>query len=266
MTASLASSSTPPPSGPLSNDTTSIHTLAVITPTDNNTVAVAANVAPFATQALQTTACLLGISPEDLQTALTTREAYAPTRHPRLLLLESADCLEPRPTPLLDATSRRALSSAGASPLRACSHPIEDGQGGRAIFSVLGRASLVLKAGKNERPQRGAPHEASTRVLRGHTATPTSRPARAHMGVNHYAGPCARVPCWTAGTSSPYPTCPPAALLLVNGALSEHIPFSTAAASKIFDYTLTPARRTLPPSSPAARTAVQSSPRSLAPS
>ncbi|KAJ7854359.1 hypothetical protein B0H13DRAFT_2081214, partial [Mycena leptocephala] len=52
----------------------------------------------------------------------------------------------------------------------------------------------MLKTGKNERPQRGAPREARrTRLLWGHTATPTSRPARAHMGVNHYAGPCARI-------------------------------------------------------------------------
>ncbi|KAJ7808761.1 hypothetical protein B0H13DRAFT_2686019 [Mycena leptocephala] len=109
-----------------------------------------------ATQGLQTTARL----PEDLETALTTRAAYTPTRrllvlpqrHPRLLSLESANHLEPPPN-----TSSIALLDVGLAPpgpLRARRHPIEDqedGQGWRAIFSVLGRASLVLKTGKNER-------------------------------------------------------------------------------------------------------------------
>ncbi|KAJ7846265.1 glycosyltransferase family 2 protein [Mycena leptocephala] len=89
------------PSGPFSDDTTGMsdlraalrtlsfkHTPAVLSllaailastnitfiPADNNTVA--ANVAPSATQALQSTARLLGISAEDLETALTNRTAY----------------------------------------------------------------------------------------------------------------------------------------------------------------------------------------------
>ncbi|KAJ7708969.1 glycosyltransferase family 2 protein [Mycena rosella] len=89
------------PSGPFSDDTTGMsdlraalrtlsfkHTPAVLSlltailtssnitfiPADNN--AVAANVAPAALQALQSTARLLGISAEDLEVALTNRTSY----------------------------------------------------------------------------------------------------------------------------------------------------------------------------------------------
>ncbi|KAJ6568375.1 glycosyltransferase family 2 protein [Mycena vulgaris] len=89
------------PSGPFSDDTTGMselraalrtlsfkHTPAVLSllaailystnitfiPANNNTVA--AEVAPAAVQALQTTARLLGIAPEELETALTNRTSY----------------------------------------------------------------------------------------------------------------------------------------------------------------------------------------------
>ncbi|KAJ7114120.1 chitin synthase [Mycena epipterygia] len=89
------------PSGPFSDDTTGMsdlraalrtlsfkHTPAVLSllaailsstnitfiPADNNTVA--ANVAPAAMQALQSTARLLGVSAEDLEAALTNRTSY----------------------------------------------------------------------------------------------------------------------------------------------------------------------------------------------
>ncbi|KAJ7871602.1 hypothetical protein B0H13DRAFT_2669587 [Mycena leptocephala] len=57
--------------------------------------------------------------------------------------------------------------------------PLKKRKGWRAIFSVLGRASLALKTGKNERPQRGASRGfAAHRLARKSTAPFARKPFR----------------------------------------------------------------------------------------
>ncbi|KAJ7483304.1 glycosyltransferase family 2 protein [Mycena latifolia] len=144
------------PSGPFSDDTTGMsdlraalrtlsfkHTPAVLSllaailastnitfiPADNNTVA--ANVAPAAVQALQSTARLLGVAPEDLETALTNRTSYVRKELYTVLLDEQQSQLQ------LQALSRDLYAILVAFLMESANRRLEPPSSGTNVIALL---------------------------------------------------------------------------------------------------------------------------------
>ncbi|KAJ7066810.1 glycosyltransferase family 2 protein [Mycena belliarum] len=98
-------------------------------PADNNTVA--ASVAPGAVQALQSTARLLGISPEDLETALTNRTSYVRKELYTVLLDEHQSQLQ------VNALSRDLYAILVSFLLESANRRLEPPSSGTNVIALL---------------------------------------------------------------------------------------------------------------------------------